>query len=62
MFAQRYLHRFGATTEAFGHVAVACRKHAATNPAAHFYGRPITLEEHQSSRWISEPLRHAVSR
>lgn len=57
MFAQRYMHEFGATTEAFGHVAVACRKHAATNPAAHFYGRPITLEDHQNSRWISEPLR-----
>jgi acetyl-CoA acetyltransferase len=57
MFAQRYLHDYGATTEAFGHVAVACRKHAATNPHAHFYGRPITLEDHQSSRWISEPLR-----
>ena len=57
MFAQRYLHTYGATTEAFGHVAVACRKHAATNPAAHFYGRPITLQQHQDSRWISEPLR-----
>ena len=57
LFAQRYLHQFGATTEAFGHVAVACRKHAATNPAAHFYGRPITLEDHQNSRWIAEPLR-----
>lgn len=57
MFAQRYLHVFGATTEAFGHVAVASRKHAATNPAAHFYRRPITLDDHQRSRWISEPLR-----
>ena len=57
MFAQRYLHAYGATTEAFGHVAVACRRHAASNPAAHFYGRPITLADHQSSRWISEPLR-----
>jgi acetyl-CoA acetyltransferase len=57
MFAQRYLHTFGATTEAFGHVAVAARKHAATNPAATFYQRPITLEEHQASRWIAHPLR-----
>lgn len=57
MFAQRYLHTFGATTEAFGHVAVAARKHAATNPAATFYRRPITLEEHQASRWIAHPLR-----
>jgi acetyl-CoA acetyltransferase len=38
-------------------VSVADRKHAATNPKAWFYGRPITLEEHQSSPWIVEPLR-----
>ncbi len=55
--AQRYLHQYGATSEAFGRVSVADRKHAATNPAAWFYGRPITLEEHQASRWIVEPLR-----
>jgi acetyl-CoA acetyltransferase len=57
MFGQRYLHAYGATTEAFGHVAVADRKHAANNPAAHFYNRPITMEDHQSSRWIVNPLR-----
>src|SRR5690606_26416102 len=57
MQAQRYLHDFGATTEAFGRVAVACRRHAATNPNAWFHGRPITLEEHQASRWIVRPLR-----
>jgi len=57
MFAQRYLHTFGATSEDFGRVAVAMRAHAATNPAAWFYGRPITLAEHQASRWIVEPLR-----
>ena len=32
------------------------RDFAATNPAAFFYGKPITLEEHQASRWICEPL------
>ena len=57
MFAQRYLYATGATTEDFGRVAVADRKHAATNPAAWFYGKPITLEDHQASRWIVEPLR-----
>jgi acetyl-CoA acetyltransferase len=57
MFAQRYLHTFGATTEDFGRIAVADRKHAATNPAAWFYERPITLEDHQSSRWVVEPMR-----
>ncbi len=57
MAARRYMHTFGATSADFGTVAVADRKHAATNPAAWFYRRPITLAEHQESRWICEPLR-----
>ncbi|WP_433411908.1 lipid-transfer protein [Microtetraspora malaysiensis] len=56
MFARRYMHEYGATSEDFGRVAVVDRRHAAVNPAAWFYGRPITLEEHQASRWIAEPL------
>ncbi len=56
MFAQRYMHRYGATSADFGRVAVAARDFAATNPAAFFHGKPITLEEHQASRWICEPL------
>jgi len=51
------MHEFGATSEDFGRVAVADRTHAATNPKAWFYGRPITLADHQASRWIAEPLR-----
>ncbi|MFJ8081537.1 lipid-transfer protein [Streptomyces sp. NPDC096205] len=57
MAAQRYLHVHGLTAEVFGHVAVAARRYAATNPAAHFHGRPITLADHAASRWIAEPLR-----
>ena len=57
MFARRYMHAFGATSEDFGRVSVAVRDFAATNPAAFFHGKPITLEEHQASRWICEPLR-----
>ncbi len=57
MAARRYMHAYGATSADFGAVAVADRKHAATNPAAWFYQRPITLAEHQASRWICEPLR-----
>ncbi|KAA0972761.1 lipid-transfer protein [Paeniglutamicibacter gangotriensis] len=56
MFAQRYMHLSGATSEDFGRIAVADRKHAATNPKAWFYGKPITLEDHQASRWIADPL------
>ncbi|PLW74571.1 lipid-transfer protein [Streptomyces sp. SCUT-3] len=57
MFARRYMHRYGATGDDFGRVAVVARKHAANNPAAWFHGRPITLEDHRNSRWIAEPLR-----
>lgn len=56
MQARRYLHDYGATSEDFGQVAVADRRHAATNPNAFFYGRPITLEDHQASRMIADPL------
>ncbi len=56
MVARRYMHTYGATSEDFGRVAVADRKHAATNPKAWFYGKPITLAEHQASRWVAEPL------
>ncbi|WP_037574462.1 lipid-transfer protein [Phaeacidiphilus oryzae] len=57
LHAARYLHHYGLGPDALGPVAVADRRHAATNPAAYFYQRPITLEEHRESRWIVEPLR-----
>ncbi|MFG2640906.1 lipid-transfer protein [Streptomyces sp. NPDC048370] len=57
MIAQRYLHTYGLTPDAFGHVAVTDRRWAATNPAAYFHGKPITLADHAASRWIVEPLR-----
>ncbi|MEZ5159703.1 MAG: lipid-transfer protein [Marmoricola sp.] len=57
MQARRYMHEYGAASRDFGLVAVADRKHAATNPNAFFYGKPITIEDHQSSRLIADPLR-----
>ena len=56
MYATRYMHQYGATSEDFGTIAVTDRKHAANNPAAFFYQKPITLEDHQNSRFIVEPL------
>ena len=56
MFARRYMHTYGVTSEDFGRVAVAVRDFAATNPAAFFYGKLITLADHQASKWIAEPL------
>ena len=57
MNAQRYMHQYGATSEDFGRISVAARAFAATNPHAWFYEKPITLDDHQQSRWIAEPLR-----
>jgi acetyl-CoA acetyltransferase len=57
LVAQRYLHTHRLPADAFGHVAVSARRHAAVNPKAHFFERPLTLGEHQASRLISEPLR-----
>ncbi len=54
--ARRHMERFGTTTEQLGHVAVAQRAWAALNPAAQ-QREPITLADHQASRWIAEPLR-----
>jgi len=56
MHAQRYMSTYGVTNEDFGRIAVVDRLHAAKNPDAWFYQRPITLEDHQNSRWIVEPV------
>jgi acetyl-CoA acetyltransferase len=54
--ARRYMDTYGVSNEDFGRIAVVDRAHAATNPAAWFYGRPITIEDHQASRWVVEPV------
>lgn len=57
MFTQRYLHETGTTSLDLARVAVSTRRHAVSNPNAFFHGRPLTLDEHQSSRRIVDPLR-----
>ncbi len=56
MFARRYMHKYGATSRDFGWVAVTLRDHASRNPRA-LRREPITIDDHQSSRIIAEPLR-----
>ncbi|HEX3785555.1 MAG TPA: lipid-transfer protein [Pseudonocardiaceae bacterium] len=56
LWFQRYMYQFGLTNEDFGRYTVVARRNAATNPNAWFYQRPITLAEHQESRWIVEPI------
>ncbi|MDA8043958.1 MAG: thiolase family protein [Actinomycetota bacterium] len=53
--ARRHMQRYGTTSEQFGAVAVAQRGWASMNPIAVFRD-PITLEDHQASRWTVEPL------
>jgi len=53
--AVRYMHVYGVSNEDFGRAVVQFREYAANNPTAHFYKKPITLDEHQASRWIAEP-------
>lgn len=55
MIARRHMEEFGTTSRQLGEVAVACRKHASMNPNAQFQ-TPITLEDHQNSRYVAEPL------
>ena len=52
---QGYLRRHGVTSEDLGRYVVAARAFAATNPRAIHHGRPLSLAEHQASRWIVEP-------
>ena len=56
LWYQRYMTTYGLTNEDFGRYTVVARKHAANNPNAWFYQRPVTLEDHQGSRWIVEPI------
>ena len=56
LWFQRYMHEYGVTNEDLGRYVVLAREHAATNPNAWFYERPITLDDHQASRWIVEPI------
>jgi len=53
--ARRHMACYGTTSEQFGAVAVAQRAWAAGNPRAQLRD-PLTIAEHQDSRWIVEPL------
>ena len=57
MFTRRYMHEYGCTSLDLAQVAVSARKHAVNNPDAFFHGRSLSVEEHQSSRMIADPLR-----
>jgi acetyl-CoA acetyltransferase len=55
-YASAHMARFGTTSIDFGHLAVTQRKHAMLNKKA-VMRKPLSLEEHQSSRWVVYPHR-----
>jgi acetyl-CoA acetyltransferase len=57
LWAQRYMHEFGITSEDLAEVSVFTRHHATLNPAS-IMGRrgDITVADVLASRWICEPL------
>jgi acetyl-CoA acetyltransferase len=55
MIARRYMHEYGITSRQFGEVAVTFRRHASLNPRAQMR-QTITIDNHQASRWVAEPL------
>ena len=55
MGAQKYFDRYGASSSDLAEVCVQIRQHALLNPAAKMK-TPLTVEEHQASPFICEPL------
>jgi acetyl-CoA acetyltransferase len=56
LIARAHMARYGTTAEQFAEVAVACRAHAARNPAAQMR-EPIGVADVLASRPIADPLR-----
>jgi acetyl-CoA acetyltransferase/uncharacterized OB-fold protein len=53
--ASQYLHRYGATRELLGTIAVNGRTHAARNPHA-IYREPMTMDDYLAARPITTPF------
>lgn len=53
--ARRHMSRFGTTSQQLGAIAVQTRAWAMLNPRAQMR-KPMTLEDHQGSRMIADPL------
>ncbi len=56
MRTQRFMYDHKITQDALAGIALASYKHAQYNPRAVMYGRPLTREAYDNSRWIVEPF------
>jgi acetyl-CoA acetyltransferase len=50
------MHRYGLSQGPLAAISLASYAHAQRNPRAVMYGRPLTREEYDNSRWIAEPF------
>ena len=57
MAASRYMAAYGVSEETLAKVAVDSRYNAQANPMAVFYGKPITIDDVMSSRYVADPLK-----
>ncbi|HUA33530.1 MAG TPA: thiolase family protein [Candidatus Binataceae bacterium] len=55
LVARKYFDRYGTDSRALASIPVAFRKHASMNPAA-IMREPFSVEDHQRSRYVCEPL------
>jgi acetyl-CoA acetyltransferase len=53
----RFMHEHGVERSALRAVSMAAYHHAQNNPRAVMYGRPLTEDKYDNSRWICEPYR-----
>ena len=56
MRVRRFMHEHRITQDAQAAVVLASYHHAQSNPRAVMYGRPLTREAYDNSRWIVEPF------
>ena len=56
VMARRHMEQYGTKSSQLAEIAVTTRYHASLNPNATMKN-PITIEDHQASRMISDPLR-----
>ena len=57
LHARRHMHLHGTTSRHLGAVAVTQRNYALKRPGTLGYGKPLTLDEHQTSPMIADPFR-----
>lgn len=56
MRVRRFMHDHNLSQDPLAAIALASYHHAQRNPRAIMYGRPITREDYDNSRWIVEPF------